>query len=205
MWTWALYWAGGGLLLLLGGLDPVSLIFLGLCIAQFAIVMRGGALRPDASRNMREFMLERPFYLIGALVLLVFLAPVFSPLENGGMAAFSALHLGALVLCIVRLRQHLRANNLAVFASKADQAFILFGLMCVPALLVFLDAWIPLFGGTEIGGTQSSVAGVTWLSFFYPAGLLLAVRPFRAPLDFKRRKRAPVNDPAPAADPAKNA
>ncbi|MEA3165204.1 MAG: hypothetical protein QOJ26_48, partial [Thermoplasmata archaeon] len=73
MWTWALYWPGGGLLLMVGGLDPISLVITLLSLATFLLLLLTGALRADSSRTMKEFMLERPLYLIVALAAFVVL------------------------------------------------------------------------------------------------------------------------------------
>lgn len=192
LWTWALYWPGGGMLLLLGGLDLVSgLVTLG-SLLMFIVLMAGGALKADSSRNMKQFMLERPLYLVAALVLLIALAPFFAPAEDMGLRLFSLVYIGGIVFAAVRLAQHLQAEDTGVMEARADQAFILFGLMFVGAGLVFLDAWLPLFGAASVGGSSATVAVANWLNLAYPPLLMLAVRPFREPLRWPRRGRAPV-------------
>ncbi|MEA3204301.1 MAG: hypothetical protein QOI63_1981 [Thermoplasmata archaeon] len=203
LWAWALYWPGGGLLLLGGGLDPVSIGVTVGCVAAFALLMAGGALRTTGSRTVRELFLERPLYLVAALVLFVGFAGLLPALENAGLAVFSACWLVAVGLAAHRWRQHVREARLDLWKSKADQPFLVFGLVGIAALAVFLDAFLPLLAGHSASlGTPSGLVAVgSWLSLLYPPMVLVATKPFREPLSFrfKRAQKAPA---VPAVVPA---
>jgi hypothetical protein len=203
LWAWALYWPGGGLLLLGGGLDPVSLGVTVACVAAFLALVVGGALRTTSSRTVRELFLERPLYLVAALALFVGFAGAIPMLENAGLAVFSALWLGAIALVALRWHRHVRSAGLDVWRSKADQPFLVFALVGVAAVAVFVDAFLPLVAGHSASlRTPSGLVAVgSWLSLLYPPLLLLATRPFREPLSFRRQARPALSAP-PAAAPA---
>jgi hypothetical protein len=82
LWTWALYWPGGGLLLMVGGLDPISISITLLSLAAFVMMLATGALRADSSRTIKEFLIERPLYLVVALAAFVALAAVVPNIES---------------------------------------------------------------------------------------------------------------------------
>lgn len=201
LWAWALYWPGGGLLLLLGGFQPAILVVTLASFAAFVALLWTGALRADSSRSMKEFVLERPLYLVLALVVLALAAPLLSIVANVGFALFSAVYLASLVLVAVRLWQHLQATGQGVLASKADQTFIALGLVGISTFLIFADAWGSILFGAWIGGTAMSVATVNWVNLLYPPLMLVATRPFREPLQWPQRRRTPSQTPAPTAAP----
>lgn len=197
LWTWALYWPGGGILLLMGGLDPVSVAVTLLSFGSFVALIAFGALRTTSSRTMKEFLLERPMYLIAALAVLVLLAPIFAPSEDIGLRLFATTYLGGIVFAGVRLAQHLRSTDQSVFASRADQAFLVFGLVGLFALMVFIDAWLPLFRPEPLAGTPDTVALANWMNLLYPPLLMLGTRPFRERLRMPRRQPVDPTEPSP--------
>jgi hypothetical protein len=203
LWAWALYWPGGGLLLLGGGLDPVSIGVTVGCVAVFAVLMAGGAFRTTSSRTVKELFLERPLYLVAALALFISFAGLLPALENAGLAVFSASWLGAIVLVAVRWRRHVRAAGMDLWRSKADQPFLVFGLVGLAAVAVFLDALLPLLAGHSASlRTPSALVAVgSWLSLLYPPLVLVATKPFREPLSFRRQAK-PAHAPVPQVLPA---
>jgi hypothetical protein len=204
LWAWALYWPGGGLLLLGGGLDPVSIgVTLG-CVLVFVALMAGGALRTTSSRTVKELFLERPLYLVAALALFIAFAGLLPALENAGLLLFSGFWVVAVGLVAYRWRQHVVAARLDLWRSKADQPFVVFALVGAAAVAVFLDALLPLLAGhsAQLNTPSPVVAMGSWLSLLYPPLVLVATRPFREPLSFRRQPK-PAKDGAPAAVPAK--
>lgn len=200
LWTWALYWPGGGLLLLWGGLDPIGIAVTFTSLAAFVFLLASGALRADSSRNMKQFMLERPLYLVGALVLLIAIAAVFPSVEGFGLLLFASLWFGGLALSGKRLLEHLRADGRGVLESRADQLLLVFVLAAFFSALVFLDALLPLMSdGATLGSPATLVAVCTWMNLLYPAMVLVASRPFREPLRLRFWRRAP--EPVVAAAP----
>lgn len=203
LWTWALYWPGGGLILLLGGLDWKSMVFMAATGLQFAFLLGSGALRANSSRNMKEFFLERPLYLVGALVVFMAFGPIFGFLENVGLLLYAGLWVASYALIFLRLRDHLHATKQGIWASRADQVVMLAVLGGGFALLVFLDALLPYFNGATTQSPLALVATVTWVSLAYPALLLLATRPFREPLQRPRWLGGAKRSKAPAPVPAR--
>ncbi|MEA3137111.1 MAG: hypothetical protein QOC71_1392 [Thermoplasmata archaeon] len=207
LWTWALYWPGGGLLLMVGGLDPISLVITLLSLATFLLLLLTGALRADSSRTMKEFMLERPLYLIVALAAFVVLAAVMPSVESFALLAFATAWFGGLALTATRLVEHVGATGQSFWKSRADQLLIVFGMSGFFSALVFLDALLPLVAnGATLGSPPELVAVANWMNLLFPAFILLASRPFREPLKWpsradrvkqaaKRRKAA--KDPLP--------
>jgi hypothetical protein len=201
LWVWALYWPLGGLLLLGGGLDPISIAVTFGSLGSFIVLIGLGALRTQSKHNWREFLLERPIYLIAGAILLIALAPIFSPVENVGLRLFATAYLAGMGLAAYRLYEHVRASGKSILASRADQAFLMFGMTGAAALMVFLDAWLPAFGSQGVGSSTLVVAVSNWVNLFYPALLLIATRPFRQPLGWTRTTVDPAA-PTPAATPA---
>ncbi|MCA1811471.1 MAG: hypothetical protein LC623_05615 [Halobacteriales archaeon] len=205
LWAWALYWPGGGLLLLGGGLDLVSIVVTVACTAAFVVLLAGGAVRTTSSRSLRELFLERPLYLVAALAFFVAFASLLPALENAGLAVFSACWLFAIGLVAYRWREHVRATRMGLWRSKADQPFLVFGLVGAAALAVFLDAFLPLFAGgsgASLGTPSAAVAVGSWLSLLYPPLVLVATKPFREPLSFRRQPKE-TPQAVPDAVPAK--
>lgn len=200
LWTWALYWPGGGLLLLYGGLDPISIAVTVASLGSFILLLATGALKADASRTMKEFMLERPLYLVAALVVLVAFAAVVPSVEGFGLLLFATAWFGGLLLAGLRLREHVQGTGIGLWRSKADQLLIVFAIAGVFSALVFLDALLPILSdGATLGSPSAVVAVSTWANLLYPAFVLIASRPFREPLKWPSRKgRAPE----PAAEKA---
>jgi hypothetical protein len=191
LWTWALYWPGGGLLLLLGGLDLVGVLVTFGSLACFVGLLATGALRADSSRTMKEFLLERPLYLVGGLVLLVAVAALVPAAEGIALLLFAALWFGGLALVGARLAEHVRATRQTVWQARADQLLIVLGMAGFFSALVFLDALLPvLAGGATLGSPAMLVAVCTWVNLLYPALVLVASRPFRDPLRWVRRGAA---------------
>ena len=185
LWTWALYWPGGGLLLLMGGLDPISIGVTFGSLTCFVLLLATGALKADSSRTMKEFFLERPLYLIAAIV---------PSIEGVALFLFASLWFGGLALTTKRLVEHVRASNQSIWQAKADQVFIVLGLVGFFSALVFLDAILPLLFGanTTTGSPAVLVAICTWVNLLYPVLVMVAARPFRDPLNFRPR-RAPAD------------
>ena len=194
LWTWAFYWPGGGLLLLYGGLDPVSIAVTLLAVAAFVALLGSGALDADSARSMKEFVLERPLYLVGALVAFIVAAALVPSAEGFGLLLFATAWFGGLALCTARLLEHVRAQGQSFFASRADQLLIVFAMAGFCSALVFLDALLPIVaGGATLGSPAGLVALSSWVGLLYPGLVLVASRPFRAKL------RRPFGKPAPTA------
>lgn len=195
LWMWAIYWPGSGLVLLAGGMtDPASLFVVAGSLLGFALLAASGGIEASASRNMREFLLERPLYVIGGAVLLAVASTFIDPLQNIGLALFSGLFLLSVLLVGHRLLAHARARQMGLVASRADQVLIAAGLGAVSAAVIFLDALLPLFGIAPTPAVAASVVTVNLVSLLYPPLLLLSLRPFREPLrnPFRRRTHAPA-------------
>lgn len=203
LWAWAAYWPAMGLMLLLGGMrDPVSVGVVAVSLASFGVLAALGALRTTASRTMKEFLLERPFYLIAGAIVAVGLGSLVPTAAKLGLGVFSAALLAGLLLLGYRLVRYVDAQGVGVFRAKADQMFILLLIMVPATLAVLYDAVVA--GG--LGNPPVTVAAVNWVGLAYPALLLLASRPLREPLQLARVKRAPKAEgkpvPATAAVPA---
>lgn len=203
LWTWALYWPGGGLLLLYGGLDPISIAVTFTSLAAFIFLLASGALRANVSRNMKQFFLERPLYLVGGLVVLIIAAAALPAVEAFGLLLFATMWFGGLALTGVRLMQYLREQDKGVFQSRADQLLLVLALAAFFSLLVFLDALLPMVTGGTVGGPSALAALCTWMNLLYPAMVMVAARPFREPirLAFWRRRPDPMAAPKPAPVP----
>lgn len=190
LWTWALYWPGGGLLLMLGGLEPVSVAITLLSLASFIALLATGALRADSSRTLREFLIERPLYLVVALAFFVAFAAIIPSIEGIALLAFSSLWFGGLALSAIRLVEHVRSTGQSFWGSRADQLAVVFAMSGFFSLLVFLDAFLPLVNdGATLGSPSGLVAVSTWMNLLYPAFVLLASKPFREPLRWPSRKQ----------------
>lgn len=197
LWTWALYWPGGGLLLLLGGLDLVSVLVTFGSLATFVGLLATGALRADSSHTLKEFLLERPLYLVAALIVLIVVAALVPSAEGFALLLFAALWFGGLAVASARLLEHVRAQGLGIWGSRADQLLIVFALSGFFSALVLLDALLPIFAdGATLGSPSGLVAVSTWANLAFPVLVLVASRPFRDPLRWPSRK-----DPAPVAAP----
>lgn len=191
LWTWALYWPGGGLLLLLGGLDLVGILVTFGSLACFVGLLATGALRADSSRTMKEFLLERPLYLVGGLIVLIAVAALVPAAEGLALLLFAALWFGGLALVAARLVEHVRATGQTTWEARADQLVIVLVLAGFFSALVFLDALLPIFAdGATLGSPAMLVAVCTWMNLLYPALVLVASRPFRDPLRWVRREPA---------------
>jgi hypothetical protein len=192
---------------MVGGLDPISLVVTLLSLATFLLLLLTGALRADSSRTMKEFMLERPLYLIVALAAFVVLAAVMPSVESFALLAFATAWFGGLALTATRLVEHVGATGQSFWKSRADQLLVVFGMSGFFSALVFLDALLPLVAnGATLGSPPELVAVANWMNLLFPAFILLASRPFREPLKWpsradrvkqaaKRRKAA--KDPLP--------
>lgn len=196
LWTWALYWPGGGLILLQGGLDPVSLAVTLGSLAVFIALVAGGALRANSSRSVREFFLERPIYLVAGLVVFIAFAGLFPGLESLGLLIFASTWFGGLGLAAWRLIEHVRGEGLTMWKARADQALIVFALVAFFSMLVFLDALLPHIAGVTLGSSTVMVAVGSWVNLLYPPMVLVATRPFREPLSWVRRRPAKEELPA---------
>ncbi len=202
MWTWAAYWPGGGLMLLAGGMtDPISIVVALLATAGLLLVLTTGALRVPPTERMtaRQWLLERPIYLLVILVVCAAAGSFVQGAPNIGLSVFSALFAASIVLCIVRLKAHLDATRAGVFASGADQTFMLLGMVGVMAFIVFADS----LSAGGIGTPGPIVAILNWVQLLYPPLLLVAARPFRERLEWPQlpkaaAKREPVPVPVPA-------
>ena len=196
LWTWALYWPGGGLLLLYGGLDPISIAVTAGSLTAFILMMVTGVLKSDASRTMKEFFLERPLYLVAGLVVLVVAAALMPSVEGFALLLFAGAWFGGLVLATRRLVEHVRQTGLGFWSSKADQILLVFGLAAVFSALVLLDALLPIVAdGATLGSPAAVVIVCTWANLLYPAFVLIASRPFREPLRFPSRKERAAAKP----------
>lgn len=206
LWTWALYWPGGGLLLLLGGLDPIGILVTLASLLSFVFMLASGALRASSSRTVKQFLVERPLYFVGVLVILIAVAAMMPSIENPGLLLFAGCWFGGLVYATVLLLRHLRETGQGVLQSRADQLLLVFALVAFFSLLVFLDALLPLAAGdgTTTGSPAALVAVGTWMNLLYPGMVLVASRPFREPLrnPLRRSRPDPMQAPAPPPIPA---
>jgi hypothetical protein len=199
LWTWALYWPGGGLLLLYGGLDPISIAVTFSSLAAFVLMLATGALKADSSRNMKEFLMERPLYLVAGLVVLIVMAALVPSVEGFALLLFSTAWFGGLALATARLLEHVKEHGLGLWRSRADQLVIVFSLAGFFSALVFLDALLPILAdGATLGSPSALVAVSTWANLLYPGFVLVASRPFREPLKWPSRR-----GPDPEAEPSK--
>ncbi|HUR25116.1 MAG TPA: hypothetical protein VM327_03765 [Candidatus Thermoplasmatota archaeon] len=190
LWTWAAYWPGGGLLLLMGGLDPISIIVTGLSLASFIALLYSGALRADSSRTIKEFLLERPLYLVVALALFIVIATVIPDIEGVALFIFATTWFGGLALSGIRLVEHVGALGLSFWKSKADQLLVVLGMAGFFSALVFLDALLPLIAdGATLGSPSALVAVSTWVNLLYPGFVLVASKPFRDRLQWPGRRQ----------------
>lgn len=193
LWTWALYWPGGGVLLLYGGLDPISIAVTLGSLTTFVLLLATGALKANSSRTMKEFLLERPLYLLAVLVVFVVVAALVPVVEGLALLAFAGTWFAGLAVAARRLLVHVHAEGKGFWAARADQLLLVFGLMAFFSALVFLDALLPLFAdGATLGSPAALVAVCTWMNLLYPPLVLVAARPFREPLRFRRHKRTPA-------------
>lgn len=194
LWTWALYWPGGGLLLLYGGFNPISLAVTFGSLGAFIVLLASGALKATSSRTIKEFLVERPLYLVAGLVVLIVLAALVPSIEGFALLAFAALWFGGLARVATRLVELLRHEDKSVWAARADQLLIVLVLSGFFSALVFLDALLPLMAdGATLGSPAMLVAVCTWMNLLYPGLVLVAARPFREPLKltFWKREQAP--------------
>jgi hypothetical protein len=190
LWTWALYWPGGGLLLLMGGLDPLSILVTLLSLAAFIALMASGALRADSSRTIKEFLIERPLYLVVALAMFVGIATIIPDIEGVALFIFAASWFGGLGLTGLRLVEHVGAVGTSFWRSKADQLLVVLAMAGFFSALVFLDALLPLISdGASLGSPAALVAVSTWMNLLYPAFVLVASKPFRERLQWPSRKQ----------------
>lgn len=193
LWTWALYWPGGGLLLLYGGLNPISIAVTLGSLGAFVFLLASGALKANSSRTMREFLIERPLYLVAGLIVLIVLAALVPSIEGFALLVFAALWFGGLARVAARLVEFLRDGGKSVWAARADQMFLVLALSGFFSTLVFLDALLPLVAkGATLGSPAMLVAVCTWMNLLYPALVLVAARPFREPLNLAFWKRDPT-------------
>lgn len=192
LWAWAAYWPGGGLMLLGGGLDAVSLVFLGVALVSFLAVLASGALRPTASRSLKQFMLERPIYLVAVLALLTVMSTALGFLANAGLLLFATVYLGSLGYAAFALLAHVRASGEGLVRLGADQLLLVFGLVGFFAALVFGDALLEVMGGGALGTPGALVAAGSILNLLYPPMVLLASRPLRERLEVKLHAPKPA-------------
>jgi hypothetical protein len=193
LWTWAAYWPGGGLLLLVGGLDPISIAVTASSLLVFIALILGGAFNGEVpSSSWKEFLMERPIYLLAILATFIVVASVLPSAEGLGLSLFAGAYLAGMTVAIVRLVAHVRATGENPMKSRADQAFLVLGFTVVFAFLVFWDALIPLLGGSESSTPAPIVALGSWIQLLYPVTLMVATRPLREPLSWGRLLRRPV-------------
>jgi hypothetical protein len=200
LWCWALYWPGGGLLLLYGGLDPLSLLVVGASLTCFLLLLAGGALDASSSRNVREFLIERPLYLVALLLVLVALVPLSNAVEDAGLLAFSALFFGTVAMALRRLLVVQKARGGNPVQARTDEALLALGIGLLFSAILFVDTLLGVGGGRLPMGAHA-VAVANWLNLAYPGILLLGTRRLREPLrnPLRRRRRAPDAPPVAAA------
>jgi hypothetical protein len=190
LWSWALYWPGGGLLLLMGGLEPISLAITLLSLAAFIAMMASGALRADSSRTIKEFLIERPLYLVVALAAFIVVAAILPSVEGVALLVFATSWFGGLALAAARLVEHVRERGQSFWHSRADQLLAVFAMAGFFSALVFLDALLPLVANGATLGTPPVVVAVgTWMNLLYPGMVLVASKPFREPLSWPSRAK----------------
>ncbi len=185
LWTWAAYWPGCGLLLLVTGMtDPVSLMVVVGLVAQFAFLFASGAydVDPRIRRGTKEILVDRPLYLVAGLIGLAVLATAIPTAVNTGFLLFSGLQLAGVALVWLRLREHLRQTGQTAWAARADQLFLLLPIIAIANLAVVIDAFGSLTGLVSVGNPSGTVALVNWINLAYPPILMLATKGLREPL-----------------------
>lgn len=198
LWAWALYWFGGGaLLFLFGGLNLAGILVLIGSLVTFVLLLMSGALRTTSSRNMKEFLLERPMYFIGALVAVALVVPMLSIALDGFLIIGATVYFGSTVYALDRLLKVYRTQDKPFLQSGLDQAVIAVGMSVLVSFLLFADAWLYMANEMAISGPPATVALANWLSILYPPLLLLGTRGLREPL---HKPRITVDEDAPAAD-----
>ncbi|MFO1533688.1 MAG: hypothetical protein ABR562_08375 [Thermoplasmatota archaeon] len=161
LWAWACYWPAMGVMLVLGGMrDPVSVAVVALSTLAFVVLIRSGALRATSSRTMKEFLVERPIYLVAALVVFLVLGATVPVFANLGLGLFSGIFLASLVLVGVRLAAYVDATREGVFRTRADQVFLLLLIVAPCTAIVFVDA---LGGSGVLGDNMQGIAAVNWI------------------------------------------
>lgn len=179
IWAWALYWPGGGLLLAGGGLGWAAVLITLGTAGVFVGLLATGALQPSRSHRVKQFITERPLYLLVLLLGMVVASNLASAFENPGLFLFASIYLAGLSLTLTRLVQWMRATGENPFQARTDQTFIVVGMALLGAFFIWLDATLPLLGGSAVGGTSTTVILVNWVSLLYPPLLMVATRPFR--------------------------
>lgn len=198
LWTWALYWFGGGaLLFLFGGLNPAGIVVLIGSLVAFGMLLMTGALETTSSRNMKEFFLERPMYFIGALVLMALVIPFLSMAMDIFLILAATVYFAATVFTLDRLLKVYKTQDQPFFQSGLDQTFIAVGISVFVAFLLFADAWTYAASGRAVSGPPVTVALANWLSLLYPPLILLGTKGLREPL---HKPRITSDDSEPAAD-----
>lgn len=182
LWTWALYWFGGGMMLISSMRDPVSLIIMALSGLSLVLLMLFGGLNIKDSHNMKEFLLERPIYLIAGFIVVAILAPIFTGLQNTALAIFAAFFLLSLGLQFARAIQLTRDQGGNPILARTDQVVIVLALSMFCSLLIFIDGMAQAMDMGGVGNSASSGAFVNIVSLAYPALILLASRGLRDPL-----------------------
>lgn len=199
LWTWAAYWPGGGLLLMMGGLDPISIAVTASSLVVFLALMLGGAFRSQLTNTWREFLLEKPIYLLAGLVAFTVVAATIPTAEGLGLAAFATTYLAGIAISIQRLLAHVKATGSGFVRGGADQALIVLAMTALFASFVFWDALVPLLGGPQVPTPAVIVAVGTWVNLLYPVALVLGTRSLREPLSWGRllRKGTAAKEPKP--------
>ncbi len=203
LWMWAIYWPLGGILMVgIGMTDPLSLLIALGSLAGFLLVLSAGAVDASSSRSMKEFLIERPLYVIGAAIVLALVGSIVPAMQNAGFAIYSAFYLAGMVLMAIHLRDFMKATNTPFVGSGIDQVAIALVLGVVGAGAVAFDAISPTVGGNTLGASSGAVALLNWLNLAYPPLLLLAMRPFREKLrhPLRRHRKAPAPTDAGYAD-----
>ncbi|HET6398837.1 MAG TPA: hypothetical protein VFH47_04720 [Candidatus Thermoplasmatota archaeon] len=204
LWCWALYWPGGGLLLLYGGLDPLSLLVVGGSLTCFLLLLAGGALDATSSRNIREFLLERPLYLVALLIVLLALVPLTNIVEDAGLLAFSALFFASVVVAVRRLMLLQQARGGNAVRAGTDEAFLALAVGLLFSAVLFVDTLLGLSDRRLPMGAHA-VAFANWLNLVFPGILLLGTRRLREPLRNPFRRRRAVPEPSAVSAQAKDA
>lgn len=181
LWTWALYWPGGGLMLLFGGLDWISVIVTLASLATFLGLMFYGQLDSEDSKNRWQFLLERPMYLVLLFFAMLTLVPLIGALASIGIAVYGVILFGGCSYLLWTLVQFDRSNEGTPFKHRTDQMYMAAGIAWFSSFIIVVDG-IMFASGAPLVKSAVGVAIVNWGGILYPIMVLAASRGIMAPL-----------------------
>jgi hypothetical protein len=192
LWAWAFYWPGGGLMLLFGGLDVLSVVVTLLSLGTFLSMMFFGQLDAEDSKSRWQFFLERPLYLVLLFFGMMAIVPIIGVLASIGIAVYGVILLGGCTYLIVTLVRFDRAHEGRAYDHKTDQLYIAAGIAWVSSFIIVVDG-LMYAAGAPLIESAVGVAVVNWGGILYPVTAFAASRGIQSPLRRPQRARKPVN------------